>query len=150
MRAILTALLIVMPLTAGADTGADHGKFTKHKSGSFFMITADKHFSIELELEGNALKEGMNTGEIVIHDSQDRDVKGAKVTITPWMPGMGHGVPEVPVVTEKEKMFGSRFLVENLMINMGGHWEILVEVEKDGVKDGAGRFLIFPLSAARA
>lgn len=138
MRAILAALLILMPVTAAAaDSGADHGTFTKHKSGTFFMITAEKHFSIELELEGGELKEGMNTGELVIHDSRDQDVKGAKVTVTPWMPGMGHGVPEVAVVTEKEKMFGSRFLLETLMINMGGHWEILVEIEKDGVKDGA-------------
>ena len=91
----------------------------------------------ELELEGGELKEGMNSGELIIHDSRDKDVKGAKVTVTPWMPGMGHGVPEVPVVTEKEKMFGSQYFLKNLMINMGGHWEILVEVEKDGVKDGA-------------
>ena len=38
---------------------------------------------------------------------------------------------------EKEGLFGSRYLVENLQINMGGRWEILVEVEKDGVSDGA-------------
>ena len=90
-----------------------------------------------MEIEGGELKEGANKAEIVIHDRDDKDVKGAKVTITPWMPGMGHGVPETPVIKEKEGLFGSRYLVENLMINMGGHWEILVEVEKDGVKDGA-------------
>ena len=65
MRALITALLIAVPLTAGADTGAGHGKFTKHKSGTFFMVTAEKHFSIELELEGGDLKEGMNSGELV-------------------------------------------------------------------------------------
>jgi hypothetical protein len=137
MRAIIAVLLILMPFTAVADTGAEHGEFTKHKSGTFFMVTAEKHFSIELELAGGELKEGVNTGELIIHDSADKDLKGAKVTVTPWMPGMGHGVPEKAVVTEKEKMFGSTYRLENLVLNMGGHWELLVEIEKDGVKDGA-------------
>ncbi len=137
MRFALTALLILLPLAAGAGTGHGEGTFTKHKSQSFFMVTAKKHFGIEMSIEGDKLKEGPNKAEIVIHDRGDKDVKGAAITITPWMPGMGHGVPEKAVVTEKEGFFGSRYLVDNLVINMGGHWEILVEVEKGGVKDGA-------------
>ncbi len=135
MRLLLAALLLLAPPAARADT--DHGGFTKHKTESFFAVTAEKRFSIEFELEGNKLKVGGNRGELVIHDSNDRDVKGARITVTPWMPDMGHGVPEVPVVKENEGLFGSRYLVENLQINMGGRWEILVEVEKDGVADGA-------------
>lgn len=137
MRFLLAVLLVLLPLDAGAS--GDHGKddFTKHKSGSLFKVTAEKKFSIEMEIEGGALKEGANKAEIVIHDRDDKDVKGAKITITPWMPDMGHGVPDKPVVTEKEGLFGSRYLVENLVLNMGGHWEVLVEVEKDGLKDGA-------------
>lgn len=137
MRALLALLLLLVPCAAGAGEGHDKGDFTKHKSASHFMVTAGKNFSIEMELVGKMLKEGENKAEIVIHDRNDKDVKGALVTLTPWMPGMGHGVPEKPVVTEEESLFGSRYHVENLMISMGGHWEILVEVEKDGVKDGA-------------
>jgi hypothetical protein len=137
MKHLLTALLVLMPLTAAAGSGHGPGEFTKHKSGSLFMVTAEKKFSIEMEVEGDTLKEGANGARIVIHDRDDKDVKGAKITVTPWMPGMGHGVPEKAVVTEEESMFGSRYQVENLVVNMGGHWEILVEVEKDGVKDGA-------------
>lgn len=137
MRLFLALLLLLAPGSAAG--GEDHGKdgFTRHKSESFFMITAERHFSIEMEIAGRALKEGENSAEIVIHDSNDGDVKGAVVTVTPWMPEMGHGVPEKPVVREEEGFFGSRYHVENLMINMGGHWEILVEVEEGGVKDGA-------------
>jgi hypothetical protein len=136
MRVFMALLLLLAPCTAAGGEGHGGGQ-TKHKSGSFFMITAKKLFSIEMELEGDALKEGENKAEIVIHDRNDKDVKGASITLTPWMPGMGHGVPEVPAVKEEEGFFGSRYHVENLMISMGGHWEILVEVEKDGVKDGA-------------
>jgi hypothetical protein len=136
MRIFMALLLLLAPCTAGAGEGHGGGQ-TRHKTGSFFMVTAGKHFSIEMELEGNALKEGENKAEIVIHDRNDKDVKGAAITLTPWMPGMGHGVPEVPVVREEEGFFGSRYHVANLMISMGGHWEILVEVEKNGVKDGA-------------
>jgi hypothetical protein len=137
MKHLLTALLVLIPLTAAAGSGHGQGEFTRHKSESFFMVTAEKKFSIEMEIEGHALKEGANEALIVIHDHDDKDVKGAKITVTPWMPGMGHGVPEKAVITEEEAMFGSRYQVENLVVNMGGHWEILVEVEKDDVKDGA-------------
>lgn len=133
----MAVLLLLLPLAAVAGTGHEGGGFTKHKSGSFFMVTAEKHFSIEMSIEGDTLKEGSNKAEIVIHDRNDKDVKGAVITLTPWMPDMGHGVPEKPVVTEKEGFFGSRYLVDNLMVNMGGHWEILVEVESGGTKDGA-------------
>ena len=137
MRGIIFALVLLVPFTAQADTDREGKELARHKSNSFFMITAEKRFSIEFDLGENGLREGMNSGEIVIHDSRDHDVQGAIITITPWMPDMGHGVPEIPVIAEKEGAFGSRYLVENLHINMGGHWEILVEVEKDGVKDGA-------------
>jgi len=137
MRAFMALLLLLVPCAAEAGEGHGKGDFTRHKSGSRFMVTAEKHFSIEMELEGGMLKEGGNKAEIVIHDSSDKDVKGARITLTPWMPDMGHGVPEKPVVKEEEGLFGSRYHVENLMINMGGRWEILVEVEKGGVKDGA-------------
>lgn len=137
MRALLVLLLLLFPSVAEAGGGHDKGDFTKHKSASHFMITAGKNFSIEMELAEKMLKEGENRAELVIHDKNDKDVKGALITLTPWMPGMGHGVPEKPVVKEEEGLFGSRYHVENLMISMGGHWEILVEVEKDGIKDGA-------------
>jgi len=137
MRALLALLLLLVPCAAEAGGGHDKGDFTKHKSASHFMVTAGKNYSIEMELAGKMLMEGENKAEIVIHDKNDKDVKGAVITLTPWMPGMGHGVSEKPVVREEEGLFGSRYHVENLMISMGGHWEILVEVEKDGVKDGA-------------
>ena len=88
MRAFMALLLLLAPCAAGAGEGHDKGDFAKHKSESHFMVTAEKHYSSEMELAGKVLKEGENKAEIVIHDRNDKDVKGARITLTPWMPGI--------------------------------------------------------------
>jgi hypothetical protein len=61
-------------------------------------------------------------------------VAGAELTVTPWMPSMGHGVFERPVVTERG---GGLYSVGNIDLIMGGHWELRVQVKKDGLEDNA-------------
>src|SRR6185369_7413791 len=60
-----------------------------------------------------------------------------KVAITPWMPTMGHGVWDKPVVTERG---GGIYHVENIKIIMNGRWDLRVSVTK-GTLEGQ---VIFP------
>lgn len=109
-----------------------HGEFTKHYEDSMFQVSKSRMFSVELVTKEHHLKEGVNTVDIIIHDKEDRDVVGADVEVVPWMPDMGHGVPEKPDVMEKG---GGLYSVENIVLMMGGHWEIRVQIKSGGVED---------------
>ncbi len=92
------------------------GKFTKHYANSLFKVTEHGLFSVEMLIIGNELKVGPNAMDIIVHDKNDHDVMGAEVTVTPWMPAMGHGTMEKPVVTERG---GGLYGVENVVTKHG-------------------------------
>ncbi len=91
-------------------------------------------FSVELVLKEHDLKTGVNTVDLIIHDKNDRDTVSADVTVTPWMPDMGHGVSEKPVITERG---GGLYSVENIILIMSGRWELRVNIKKGGMEDSA-------------
>jgi len=82
-------------------------------------------FTLELTLKDDALKNGVNTVEFAVWDRAGKGVEGAKITVTPWMPVMGHGVWEKPVVTERG---GGKYQVGNVVVIMSGLWELRVAV----------------------
>jgi len=109
-------------------------KFTKHYKSSMFKVTGRGLFSVELVLKSGELKKGANEVNLIVHDSKDRDVVDADITIQPWMPETGHGIDIEPVIEEKG---GGLYHVSNLVLTMGGHWELRVGVSKAGVSDMA-------------
>jgi hypothetical protein len=126
-------LLIALPVSAFADVGhSQEGKFTRHYAGSLFEVTEKGRYSVEMLVIGNELKTGMNAVDVIVHDESDADVMGAEITLTPWMPDMGHGVKEVPKVTERG---GGLYSIENVEISMPGRWELRVKVKKGKTKD---------------
>jgi hypothetical protein len=129
--ALLAFLIVLCPLVAHAQ---EEGKFTRHYADSKFVITEDGRYSVEMLVIGDTLKVGMNSLDLVVHDSNDHDVMGAEVEVTPWMPEMGHGVKEVPVVTDRG---GGLYSAENVEISMPGMWQIRVKVNSEGVEDSA-------------
>jgi len=129
--ALLAFLLVLFPLIANAQ---EEGKFTRHYANSKFVISEGGKYSVEMLVIGDMLKTGMNSLDMVVHDSSDHDVMGAKLTVTPWMPEMGHGVKTEPTITERG---GGLYSAENVEITMPGMWQIKVAVDKDGVEDTA-------------
>jgi hypothetical protein len=133
MRTIISLVIILLlPLTVFA--GEKHGKFTKHYDESLFKVTEKGLFSIEMVIKDKELKVGENKIDLILHDEKDKDLVGADITITPWMPGMGHGVREVPEIMEKG---GGLYSVENLVFSMKGHWELRITVTANGTEDRA-------------
>ena len=144
---LLTASLLLLigcaaqqePMTGhhgAADTAPGHAdtKVTKHFDDSLTRLTDNKLYSLELVLPEKHLMMGVNTIEIIIHHGKGGDVAQADVTVTPWMPGMGHGVMEKPKIIERG---GGLYSVENVVLSMTGHWQLLVAVSKDGAADKA-------------
>ncbi len=110
----------------------DHTKFTKHFADSTLLVTDKGLFSVEMEIPDKRLKVGKNTVNLIIHDQTDRDVLGAKVSVTPWMPEMGHGVTSPLTGTDKGRGI---YAVENIALLMGGHWEFRINIERSGTAD---------------
>jgi len=131
LKVFVIAVLVAGCASAGGRIQRE-GEFTKHYDQSLFKVSEKGLFSVEMVMKGHELKVGVNSMDLIIHDNNDRDVIGAEVTLAPWMPEMGHGVFEKPVITEKG---GGLYSAENVVLIMGGHWEIRVLVNSGAKKD---------------
>lgn len=114
--------------------GHGEAKVTKHFDESLTKLTDKELFSLELVVPEKHMMMGVNKVEIIVHHSLGGDVPQADLTVTPWMPGMGHGVMEKPVITERG---GGLYSVENVVFSMTGHWQLIIEVAKDNKVDKA-------------
>jgi hypothetical protein len=120
----------------GAEMTEGHGhgdvNVTKHFEDSLTKLTDNNLYSLEIVIPEKHLKMGVNTIEIIVHHSTGGDVSQAELTVTPWMPSMGHGVMQKPVITERG---GGLYSVENVILSMTGHWQLQVKVAKDDKVD---------------
>lgn len=132
---ILVLIALLLPVQGHADERHSmEGKFTRHYAESLFKVTENGLFSIEMLILGRELKIGINAVDIIIHDAKDHDVLGAEITVTPWMPEMGHGVSEKPAVMERG---GGLYSIENIVLTMGGLWDLRVKVKRGDDEDTA-------------
>jgi len=95
-------------------------------------MTADGLYSVKIVIKDQALDVGVNTFDIILRDKTGKKVNGAEITVVPWMPEMGHGVFDKPVV--KEKGDGT-YNVENVVLIMEGRWEMRINIKKDNAED---------------
>jgi len=130
MRIYISILLLMMITAVGCTTAEkkphEHTPLTKHYEESIFLMTKNSLFSVEMVIKDKELTTGVNAVDIIIHDQRDKDVTSADITVTPWMPGMGHGVLEKPIITERG---GGLYTVENIMLIMSGHWELQIGIQ---------------------
>ena len=116
-----------------AHAAGDHpAEFAKHFEGSTLLFTENGLFGVEMVIPDERLVTGINEIDLIVHDIKHRDIEGATVTVTPWMPEMGHGAFSSTEVTEKG---GGLYSVANIVMIMGGHWELRVEIKKGNLED---------------
>src|SRR5689334_5820840 len=99
---MLSLLLCCQPFRA-AGAGFQDGQMKPAPSQTKGLIqTTEKGaFKLELALGGGQLVPGPNSLDLTVWDKAGRTVEGAEIAVTPWMPAMGHGVWDKPVVTER-------------------------------------------------
>ncbi len=114
------------------DDGDTHVPMTQHYEGSLFKATENGEFSVEVLLPDEKVEMGVNNVDLIIHSKEDKDVAGARITVTPWMPSMDHGVMEKPVVNEKG---GGLYNVKNVVFTMTGDWELRLEITSGSTTD---------------
>jgi hypothetical protein len=140
IAALILTILLMSCASTTQKTGIDekrvheHGEFTQHYKDSLFLISKKGMYSVEMVIKEHELKTGINEVDIIVHDKKDKDVVGADITVIPWMPEMGHGVFEAPVVTEKG---AGLYTIENIILIMSGHWELRVNIKKESIEDTA-------------
>jgi len=123
--------------------GHGEAKITKHFDDSLTKLTDNKMYSLELVIPEKQLHMGVNTVEIIVHHATGGDVPQAEVTVTPWMPSMGHGVMQKPVITERG---GGLYSADNVVLSMTGHWQLQVKIAADNKEDTA----VFDFSEVKA
>ncbi len=112
---------------------AAHGEqFTKHYDNSMFKPTDHGLYSVELVVEEGKLSVGENKMDIIVHNREDRDVKGARITVEPWMPMHGHGIPGTPEISERG---GGIYSAQKVHLTMPGHWQLKISVNAGAGED---------------
>ena len=95
-------------------------------------MTANGLYSVKIVIKDQALNVGVNTFDIIVRDKNGKEVTDAEINVVPWMPEMGHGVFDKPVVKEKG---GGTYSVDNVVLIMEGRWEMRLKIKKDNAED---------------
>jgi hypothetical protein len=135
MRTILLAIAVMLfPcfVFAHHTDNPEAGQHTKHYEQSLFKMTDNGLYSVEMVIKDKDLKVGVNSLDIIVHDKSDKDVASAEIKVVPWMPEMGHGVFEKPVVKERG---GGTYSIENIILIMEGRWELRLKIKKNNTED---------------
>jgi len=112
--------------------GGAHDPLTKHYGDTLFKITDNSKYGVEILLPDQKVEMGVNKIDLIIHDMKDRDVTGARITVTPWMPSMEHGVSEKPLINERAD---GLYSVANVVFSMTGNWELRVRITEGSSTD---------------
>jgi FtsP/CotA-like multicopper oxidase with cupredoxin domain len=144
LRMVRIAIMFLVLFLAGCtvnnqmqqheNAAADHHQtdFAKHFEGSTLQFTEKKMFGVEMVIPNKRLTTGVNEIDLIVHDIKHLDIEGATVRVTPWMPEMGHGAFSAPEVQEKG---GGLYTISNIVMVMGGHWELRVDIKKGKMED---------------
>ncbi len=127
------------------ETSTDRGMSQRKEQvneQSLLKMTANGLYSVKIVIKDQALQVGVNTFDVVLQDKNGKEVTGAEMNVVPWMPEMGHGVFDKPVVKEKG---GGTYSVENVVLIMEGRWEMRLKIKKDNAEDNVT--FAFPVSS---
>jgi hypothetical protein len=129
---VISAVLFPCFVYAHHTDSSEPAQHTKHYEQSLFKMSDNGLYSVEMVIKDKDLRVGVNTLDIIVHDKSDKDVAGAEIKVVPWMPEMGHGVFEKPVVKERG---GGTYSVENIILIMEGRWELRLKIKKNNAED---------------
>jgi hypothetical protein len=139
---LMCGMMLMVGLVGTAAASSDYGVsaevskrvFTKHFSGTFFDITKNAEFSIEILPDDAEYKKlGKGVVGIVIHDARNHDVEKAAVAIRVVDLDAGRQEAGTPVVKERGD---GLYTVSGLDLKKKGRWRLAITVTKDGVEDG--------------
>jgi len=123
MKSVIAGICMLI-MVCSAAFAADRNPIAK--------ATEKGAFTLEMASGVIELKNGTNSLDVVVRDKSGKGVEGAVLTVTPWLPSMGHGVWDKPVVTERG---AGKYAIQNIVTTMNGRWELKIDIKKGAVKD---------------
>ena len=130
MRRLLLALCAVLGALSvvacgGSDSGtAADGSSTTFPASPLSTVTSDGG-KLRIGLYATPyqpLVAGIESIELVVTDATTgAPLDGLSVTMTPWMPAMGHGASVTPLLTA---MGQGRYVFTNVSLFMPGEWQL--------------------------
>jgi hypothetical protein len=99
---------------------------------SLSQVSTKGLYKVELTLQDKNLKVGKNTFELVVRDKKGKEVLGAHIFVLPHIYQHGESVLIKGVVGEIGK---GRYTVENVYIEIPGHWVLKITIKKGDKED---------------
>lgn len=133
-RLILAAVaaLALVAVGCGDSADADNNGATNNGHADGALVSETGAFEAHLTPDPDPPATGANEIHMHLMDADGQAVTGATIAVEPWMPAHGHGSPETPTVEEAEN---GMYSISNVVYSMPGHWEVRIDVTKDGTSD---------------
>lgn len=91
------------------------------------ILSGNNRFELRYEAETDPIMVNtMHSWVVNLRTLDGEPVENARLTVDGDMPAHGHGLPTSPEVTEE--LGGGDYRIEGLKFQMGGYWEVYVDV----------------------
>jgi len=122
-----------------------HGHHTEHMhgvsgssdniAGIHIQMTSDQgHYQVRVKSELDPIViNRVHSWTLNLKTTSGEPVENAQITVNGGMPAHKHGLPTAPEVTEY--LGEGDYLVEGLMFQMPGHWQVGFDISADAVTD---------------
>jgi hypothetical protein len=110
----------------GGSPSPTNAATTSFPSTPLSLVTSDaKKLDVEVHTAPyQPLVAGEDSVELLVTDTQTgKPVDGLTVTMTPWMPAMGHGASVTPLLTA---LGGGKYVFTNVSLFMPGEWQLRI------------------------
>lgn len=90
-------------------------------------MTTLGHFKVSIANQTTPVRiNHMHDWLLTVKGHGGNSISEAKISVDGGMPAHGHGLPTAPRVTKE--LGDSKYLVEGVRFNMGGHWELTFHI----------------------
>ena len=126
---VLAITSVIATLAACGHAMMTHASGVERPAPSEFgpgpRSSAEGRYVATLDAAGPLRPRRMLTVRVALHDAQGNAVEGAQISIDGGMPEHGHGLPTRPRV---KGSLGGVYEIEGVRFNMGGWWELRLEI----------------------
>lgn len=124
-----TLFCLVLALGAvacGSNEPSSQGDGTFPDEALMTVKSDDGAYTVEVRTSPQPPSRGTNEVEYRVLDANGAGVDDLSLTVTPWMPEMGHGSSVVPDVAPEDE---GKYLVTNVVLFMPGTWQLRTTID---------------------
>lgn len=124
--ALLSGIYLISEAHGNQATGLTSADSRIHSRSGHFLV------SVTPDLEPLSINT-IHRWVVLVLAADGAPVPAAEITVRGGMPAHDHGLPTRPEATEY--LGEGRYLVEGMRFHMAGHWEVILGIETDALRD---------------